>query len=208
MCEAQIAWAAQTANKIQDACAGLAVLFELSFIQQDNLYVLLFCRLGDGVIKRGMEADFDWAAVAAPWFHCAQDLESSLNISMHLVRWLLITDSAQLRGWAKAQLGGKLFTGSHDRIALFHENVLQSAAIDNWLLGLADFQIISDLSQFGRSAALRANANSSVFTVQQDWNLWSKAWQGEMTPVKGFERSCHVHNSDRPSQVMRAWVGT
>ncbi len=164
-------------------------------------------RLGDGVIKAGMEANYDWDSVATPWFQCAQDLETSLNISMHLVRWLLVTDSSQLKAWAKGKLGGKLFTGSHERVALFHEGVLQSAAIDNWLLGLADFQVISDLSHFGRSAALRANSNSSVFTVQQDWNLWSQAWQGEMTPIQGIERTCHVHRPDRPLDVMRAWVG-
>jgi len=172
-----------------------------------NKHVGVSHRLGDGVIKGGMEADYDWDSVAAPWFQCAQDLETSLNISMHLVRWLLVTDSSQLKAWARGKLGGKLFTGSHERVALFHEGVLQSAAIDNWLLGLADFQVISDLSHFGRSAALRENSNSSVFTVQQDWNLWSKAWQGETTPVQGIERTCHVHRPDRPLDVMRAWVG-
>ncbi|KAL0044752.1 hypothetical protein WJX82_008141 [Trebouxia sp. C0006] len=132
--------------------------------------------LGDGVIKAGMEANYDWDSVADPWFQCAQDLETSLNISMHLVRWLLVTDSSQFKAWAKGKLGGKLFTGSHGRVALFHE-------------------------------ALRANSNSSVFTVQQDWNQWSKAWQGEMTPIHGIERTCHVHRPDRPLDVMRAWVG-
>ncbi|DBB01882.1 TPA: hypothetical protein ACH3X1_000483 [Trebouxia sp. C0004] len=169
-----------------------------------NTVIGIQIRLGDGVIKAGMEANYDWDSVAAPWFQCAQDLETSLNISMHLVRWLLVTDSSQFKAWAKGKLGGKLFSGSHERVALFHEGVLQSAAIDNWLLGLADFQVISDLSQFGRSAALRANTNSSVFTVQQDWDLWSK---GEMTPIQGIERTCHVHHPDRPLGVMRAWVG-
>ena len=76
-----------------------------------------------------------------------------------------------------------------------------SAALDNWLLGLTDFQVITEMSQFGRSAALRAHPNSSIFTMHQDLDDVIQAYEQHI-PAKVSERSCSVEDPDNLTEVL------
>ena len=166
------------------------------------------CRLGDSVIRAGDTVDFDWEAISAPWNNCAQELEASLagdHLAQPIVHWLLVTDSSQLKAWAESKYPGKVLSGSNERIAHYTEHALQSAAVDNWLLGLTDYKVISDLSHFGRSAALRVHGNSSIYSVRQVWDDLLSVSEGKLVPIAGYQRRCDVKEPDKPSDVLRAW---
>ena len=164
----------------------------------------LLRRLGDTLMAVEDDDKIDWEAVAAPWFQCAQELEASLGTSRYLVQWLLITDSANLKAWAegKSMFRHKLMSGHHDRVHHSTERgKMLSAALDNWLLGLTDFQVITEMSQFGRSAALRAHPNSSIFTMHQDLDDVIQAYEQHI-PAKVSERSCSVEDPDNLTEVL------
>ena len=170
-------------------------------------------RLGDRVLLAGDEVTYDWEAMAAPWINCAQELEASIAAAGMLdnetdtsspprsVKWLLISDNAFLKSWALQQYPEKLIQGSHEAVSYFLEYNLHSGAIDNWLFGLTDYQVISELSHFGRTAALRSHGNSSVFTVYQ----YFSDSEEDVRPAEGYHRSCDIADPDEPAHMMRLW---
>ena len=163
-------------------------------------------RLGDAVIKAKDVVKFDWEDVFRPWSSCAQGLEESLGVLGQSVRWLLVTDSVQLKAWAEQKFPGKLLPGSNERITHYKEGALGSAAVDNWLLGLTHLKVISELSHFGRSAAMRTHGGASVFTIHQNWTQWARVGQGQhLEPIQGFARQCDVRQPDKASDLLSAW---
>lgn len=158
------------------------------------------------MIKAQDDVQFDWEDIFQPWSGCAQGLEESLGVLGQSVQWLLVTDSVQLKTWAKEQYPGKVLSGSDERIMHYREGALSSAAVDNWLLGLTHLKIISELSHFGRSAAMRTHGSASVYTIRQNWTQWARVGQGQfLEPIQGFARSCHVTQPDQASELLSAW---
>lgn len=165
------------------------------------------CRLGDGVLQNQNATSLDYEAILQPWSSCALSIEASLEPHDQPVYWLIVTDSARLKAWALETFTAKILFGTEE--PLVHSTVggLGGAAVDNWLLGMCTYQVISELSQFGRSAALRLRAASSVFTIQQDWQQWAKVGQSSLDPVQGHVRRCEVQRPDKPSDLIEAHYG-
>lgn len=163
-------------------------------------------RLGDAVIQASKTVQFNWEHVFSPWARCAQGLEESLGVVGQSVKWLLVTDSVQLKTWAEEKFPGKILPGSKGRVAHYKEGVLTSAAVDNWLLGLTHLKVISELSHFGRSAAMRTNGGASVYTIRQNWTQWARVGQGQyLEPIEGFARKCDVRQPDQALALLSAW---
>ena len=173
-------------------------------------------RLGDRALLADEEEtqSFDWEALSDPWLSCAKQLEASLKVSGQLndsnqpnsakprsVRWLLISDNAHVKSWAWQNYPDKLIHSNDEAVAWFMEYKLHSASIDNWLFGLTHYKVVSELSHFGRTAALRNHGNSSVFTIEQ----YLPDSGGTVQPAEGIQRSCDVWNPDKPEDMMRLW---
>lgn len=146
---------------------------------------------------------FDFETIFQPWSACALGLETSLGL-WQPVQWLLVTDSVQLKAWVQEKFPGRVLVGSTARIAHYTEGRLDSAAIDNWLLGLTTYKVISEMSHFGRSAAMRAQGSASVFTVHQEY----QTLQGtNMQIYQGYPRNCDVRQPDAAANLLQAWYG-
>ena len=181
-------------------------------------------RLGDRVLLANEEEtqSYDWEALSDPWFSCAKELEASLEFlelggfkasgqlydplqsnssKRRSVRWLLIGDNAHVKTWAWQHYPDKLIHSNNEAVAWFLEYKLHSASIDNWLFGLTRYKVISELSHFGRTAALRNHGNSSVFTIEQDF----PESDNDVQPAKGLHRNCVVWYPDKPQNMMRLW---
>ena len=145
----------------------------------------------------------DFEAIFQPWSACALGIEASLGL-WQPVRWLLVTDSVQLKAWVQLRFPGRVLIGSTARIAHYTEGRLDSAAIDNWLLGLTTYKVISEMSHFGRSAALRTQGNASVFTVHQEYQTLQDT---DLQLYQGYPRSCDVKQPDDATGLLQAWYG-
>lgn len=168
----------------------------------------MHCRLGDPILLDHNTSVVDWQAIMEPWAHCALGLEASLGVLAREVKWLLVTDCAPLRSFAQNRYKDKVLIGSSEDIVHSkdqHIGSLDSAAIDNWLLGMTSVQVISEDSSFGRSAALRVNANASVFTVRQLGTYEHVASDRQVLFAKGVIRECRMERPDRIDNLLKAW---
>jgi hypothetical protein len=120
------------------------------------------------------------------FFSCAEQIEKFVlkdNPGKYSsVLWFLATDSKALRHAAAAHYGGKVVTALHTHLE--HSGKEQSvctageacvvsdlgfntAAAEWWLLGYADYHVITLYSGFGRSGAFRTLSTDRIYTVHQ-----------------------------------------
>jgi len=132
-------------------------------------------RTGDATLDKQKElnlTDFD------SFFQCAQEVEDTRAMAYPGgVLWYLVTDSLSLRHQAEQVYGDKLLVpragvvvghvakGSHAVKGVDEKAILQSAALENWLLGMVDVHIITSASGFGRTAAFRSLNWGSLYTI-------------------------------------------
>lgn len=94
------------------------------------------------------------------------------------VIWYLVSDALPIRRAAKERYGEKVLTRTGDedgeQLTLGHttwggadgkQDVFVSAAGENWLFGMADYHIISQLSGFGRTGAVRSMRWKNIWTM-------------------------------------------
>jgi hypothetical protein len=121
------------------------------------------------------------------FFSCAEQIEKFVLADnpgkYSSVLWYLATDSRALRHAAVARYGSKVVTNPHSHIE--HSAKEQSvcaagdaacavsdlgfntAAAEWWLLGYADYHVITLYSGFGRSGAFRTLTTDRIYTVHQ-----------------------------------------
>jgi hypothetical protein len=120
------------------------------------------------------------------FFSCAEQIEKFVleeNPGKYSsVLWFLATDSKTLRHAASAHYGSKVVTALHTHLE--HSGKEQSvctageacvvsdlgfntAAAEWWLLGYADYHVITLYSGFGRSGAFRTLSTDRIYTVHQ-----------------------------------------
>ena len=152
------------------------VVPEMRKIKEPNTFTIgIQIRMGDDVLLDANRYVNISQPQVAQYFSCAQQIQDTLPraLQRHRVQWLLVTDSASLREAAVEMFGQKLLTKldvslGHSFIQSKHEKApgqsfldvdeeaFQTAAAEQFLLGMADAHVISWDSSFGRTAAFRA----------------------------------------------------
>ena len=143
-----------------------------------------------------------------PWFECAQQIEDSNLVRDTGVLWYLISDSQPLREYAKAKYGDKLcVTMPGDGMTLDHStwgssgyDGFISAAGENWLFGMTDYQVVTGASNFGKIGAMRSMGwhNLYSFWVKDD----SVGRLGSME-----SRQCDKNDYEHLEDVSARWFG-
>lgn len=144
------------------------------------LVIGIHIRMGDAHHDKTHHVDVD---SVGPFFQCAQEIEdwASKERKYSKVIYYLLTDSMKLRTSAIERYGiDKILTTLNHTIE--HSAKEQSvcgdgadcsvstlgyrtAAAEWWLLGLADYHVITKYSGFGRSAAFRGMKRDNVYTI-------------------------------------------
>eukprot|EP00884_Botryococcus_braunii_P023637 jgi/Botrbrau1/9958/Bobra.0012s0053.1 len=111
-----------------------------------------------------------------PMFQCAEDIEKTKLIPGQRSKWVLISDSLDLRLAAIERFGDKIVTWtgtkpmhtSHDVSHSSDYNhsvaILQNIVGEHWVFGLTDYQIITEYSGVGRTAALRSLKSTTIYS--------------------------------------------
>ena len=104
------------------------------------------------------------------FFDCADSLERQLS-GLKIIKWILITDSSQLRQEASATYGSKIVTdekadirhSANDRNRENSSWGLKIAFGEHYVLSRTTYQILSKNSGFGRTAALNSIQTNKIF---------------------------------------------
>jgi hypothetical protein len=113
-------------------------------------------RIGDSVMKSGARRPFDITSVKQ-YFQCAEQIDI---FSKKNSKWFLFTDSLDLRQAAIKMYGSKIVTPTdapieHSADSGTSLKGFKRTAAEWWLLGEADYFIISESSGYGKTAAVR-----------------------------------------------------
>lgn len=138
----------------------------------EGLTIGIQIRVGDHVFDSGGDPTSMMTQYRA-FFRCAEELEKSFAVAGQQVVWLLISDSSALRSGAEQKYGEKLVVtqglrlehSSHSNTAKVSLDGFQASVAENWLFGMTDFQIVSDTSGYGRTAAMRSLQPNSVYML-------------------------------------------
>ncbi|EIE18113.1 hypothetical protein COCSUDRAFT_60600 [Coccomyxa subellipsoidea C-169] len=92
------------------------------------------------------------------------------------VRWYVVSDCPSLRYKAADKYGPKVLLPTRELVTdhIFYKSgnrtrdmlAFRTAFAEQWLLGMTDFQVITEESTFGRLAALRSLRFRSVYTIR------------------------------------------
>eukprot|EP00471_Norrisiella_sphaerica_P005954 CAMPEP_0184485546 /NCGR_PEP_ID=MMETSP0113_2-20130426/7124_1 /TAXON_ID=91329 /ORGANISM="Norrisiella sphaerica, Strain BC52" /LENGTH=989 /DNA_ID=CAMNT_0026867023 /DNA_START=110 /DNA_END=3079 /DNA_ORIENTATION=+ len=101
-----------------------------------------------------------------PYFTCGELIEKAIGKT---AKWFLVSDSQQLKENAMSHFGDKIISDPSIE-APFYQNYSSSSALigpvgENWLLGNADYHIISMMSGFGRTAAFLSLRDNNIFNM-------------------------------------------
>ena len=147
------------------------------------------------------------------WFECAQQIEDDNVVANRQVLWYLLSDSQPLREFAKEKFGDKLLvTIPGEGMALGHSTwgaddpyqAFISAAGENWLFGMTDYQVVTGASYFGKVGALRSMGWHNLYSlwVQEKDNVSSVARLGNLQ-----SRQCGKHDYEHLEDVSARWFG-
>ena len=142
------------------------------------LKIAIQIRAGDAILLK----DTAEAAHYSSFFKCAEEIEQWAKKPGQRVMWYLATDSRRVREYATTRYGEKLLsplnikiehsskeqnTGCSANCSVSHTG-FQHAAAEWWMLGAADYFVITLNSGYGRSAAMRSLRSNSIYTVRED----------------------------------------
>ncbi len=147
------------------------------------------------------------------WFECAQQIEGDNVVANRQVLWYLLSDSQPLREFAKEKFGDKLLvTIPGEGMALGHSTwgaddpyqSFISAAGENWLFGMTDYQVVTGASYFGKVGALRSMGWHNLYSlwVQEKDNVSSVARFDNLQ-----SRQCGKHDYEHLEDVSARWFG-
>jgi hypothetical protein len=129
-------------------------------------------RVGDHAFQMAADPDALVNTYQA-YFKCAQQLEQSYMQPQQQVVWLLVSDSPVLRTGAARRFGSKLLTASglklehssHGNAAKTSLEGFLASIAENWVFGLTDFQVVSEESAYGKTAAMRSLQPGSAYLI-------------------------------------------
>ena len=118
---------------------------------------------GDEVMAGVKQVD---PARYAPFFTCAQQVEATYRLENQTVVWLFISDSQQLRDWAKQQFPDRVLVPSTTPKHVSRNKAgdaqsggpeaMRAAAAEHWLLSMSDYFVQTWWSGFSRTAYWRS----------------------------------------------------
>lgn len=147
------------------------------------------------------------------WFECAQQIEDDNVVANRQVLWYLLSDSQPLREFAKEKFGDKLLvTIPGTGMALGHSTwgaddpyqSFISAAGENWLFGMTDYQVVTGASYVGKVGALRSMGWHNLYSlwVQEKDNVSSVARFSNLQ-----SRQCGKRDYEHLEDVSARWFG-
>eukprot|EP01036_Dinobryon_divergens_P032402 gene32402-41978_t len=149
-----------------------------------------------------------------PYFKCARQIEKfalhgrDSNWTSSL--WYILTESVSLRRAIKRSFQRpqrRIVAATEEGLVVEHsskeigvcrptcahsstvsERGFQTAAAEWWLMGLADYHVITEASGYGRTASMRAMKPKSIYTVppydpQQAKRMRVNCWRNDFTPL-------------------------
>ena len=143
-----------------------------------------------------------------PWFDCAHQIQDNNLMSGRAVVWYLVSDSQPLREYAKAKYGDKLhvtipgngLTLDHSTWGSSGYQGFISAAGENWLFGMTDYQVVTGASYFGKIGALRSLG----------WHNMYSLWVQDNSVVRLGNlqsRQCDKNDYEHLEDVSARWFG-
>ncbi|KAK9919098.1 hypothetical protein WJX75_009394 [Coccomyxa subellipsoidea] len=176
----------------------------------DALKIGIQVRMGDawlqnkpyGVCDREIDHDD-----LGRWFRCASKVEEEYRVEGMPVHWYMVSDCPALRYKAAKKYGPKVLLPSQELVT---EHItystgnttkdllaIQTAFAEQWLLGMTDFQVITEESSFGRLAALRSLRFRSVYTMRSPEAMAERSrndsWECKRSEFDTFEEVAVKH---------------
>ena len=130
-------------------------------------------RLGDGYLKGGTDVKYAGASLqdVKHFFDCAQYLTDMYKRPDQDPIWFLASDSLEIRQQASRKYGALLYTKlespGHSKHTTGADQIQSMiyAAGEHWLLGMADYHVISNVNSFGKSGALRSRKWHTMYQM-------------------------------------------
>ena len=146
---------------------------EFRIMSSNLLKVGVQARLGDSYLRGGVHGSYAAASLSSVkhFFDCAQHMGDTFRVPGQSVVIFLMSDSLNVRTQAAESYGELLVTkleeaghiqltsGDQQRQAMIH------AAGEHWLFGMADYHVISNIGNYGKSAALRSRQWHSIYAL-------------------------------------------
>ena len=155
---------------------------EFGRLGADHFSIGIQLRLGDSYLTGAAERKNFEQRHAAPelhnvqhFFDCAEQIEQSFDINGQEPVWYLVSDSLEIRQRASEAYGEKIMTHLTQPGHVWatdgqtqHAAMIQAAG-ENWLFGMTDYQIVSSISGFGKTGAMRKHSWHTIYrlTVHQ-----------------------------------------
>ena len=146
-----------------------------TLVEPNILKIAIHIRTHDGVLVYGNKIHFP---NYFPYFTCAEQIEK-FNPSSK-VKWLLFTDSIELREQALKYYGNKLQTTLDVPVEHSAKEMVcpgqtcvsnegfQLSAAEWWSLGLADYHVVGIQGGYGKTASMRAGRLNSTYLIYPD----------------------------------------
>ncbi|BDA45840.1 hypothetical protein COCOBI_07-6270 [Coccomyxa sp. Obi] len=179
-----------------------------------TLKIGIHVRMGDAWLRDkpygNCDREIDYEDLGR-WFRCASKVEEEYRVEGVPVHWYVVSDCHTLRYKAAKLYGKKVLLPNQETVTEHMEHssgnstrdilAFRTTVAEQWLLGMTDFQIITEESSYGRLAALRSLRFRSVYTMRS-----AEAFAERGRNVSAWECTRQNYDDFQEIAVRHPWV--